>query len=374
MGDHAQEYINTRQNLLSQALDLLHGYAQGDILGKRALLAAQANPRLRCALPTNEVLTFAADSPKSSEQATILAADGSQIPPSRHDPFPFCVINVGVYQSLPNESPCEIQRTSLLTLEDVETQQGILSEGAVNLRRDLFERQMLAELASQQQQPVITLTDGPLELFSERRESIEFRESVKKYIESLQALEHIGAITAGYVDRPFSDLVVRLLELSLLPEEKFSQAGGVRPLLGVRDSMLFATFLQPGQRSAVFGIQSQQPNTPQSGLDLNFFYLNIGRPKHPSLARVETPRWVAQNPRLLAMLHGTLVDQCHKLGSQPYPYALLRAHEIALVSFDERKRIIDMLSGEYLQRGFVLEGPSNKQFGKDNLGDRRRYS
>ncbi len=375
LGGRAQEYHQRHQNLLQKAQELLRFYAdRTEKLCERVERAVQANPRLRCAKPTAGALTQVFDCTSCEPPCAVLAADGSQVNPSRHDPLPFGVVNVGAFQCIPGQPPQEITRTTLLYFDDVDTPQGLLSEGTVALRRDLFERQMLAELAGQHPAPVAALTDGPLELFFEAQESAEFRKALSQYQDSLHQLEKIKAITAGYVDKPYADLVVRLLELTELPEDDFSQAGRKRPLMGVHDSELFAGILQPGQRSAVFAIQSQQAMNFTNGLALHFFYLNTGRSSSPALARVEIPAWVAQDEQLLNTLHHTLVEQCARMGAHPYPYALHRAHEIALVSFDEKQKILDMISVEHLQRGLPVGSASQKQSNKDLSTTRTRYS
>ncbi|MCE5209075.1 MAG: DNA double-strand break repair nuclease NurA [Chloroflexi bacterium] len=374
MGAHARDYHTRHKSLLEKANEQLQKYAgQGDQLCSLVEQAETTNPRLRCAIPTQPVITQAYDAQPCQQAGLILAADGSQINPSRHDPFPICVINVGAYQWMPGSTPQEIQETRLLYFDDVLTRQGLLTEGMVALRRDLDERKTLARLAEGKPQPVVTLTDGPLELFSESRESEEFRKALREYLESLKQMEKMRVVTAGYVDKPLSDLVVRLLELTLLPEGAFSQSDRVHPLMGVRDEELFATLLKPGQRSAVFSIQSQQTANFTDGLALHFFYLNVGREVKPALARVELPAWVAEDPTMLHLLHSTLVEQCAQMGTNPYPYCLHRAHEIALVSFDEKRKIFDMIAVEHLNQGLSVESPSNKQSNKDLDADRKRY-
>jgi hypothetical protein len=76
---------------------------------------------------------------------------------------------------------------------------------------------------------------------------------------------------------------------------------------------------------------------------------------------------------LLNLLHATLLEQCRQMGAHPYPYALHRAHEIALVSFDERKRILDMIAIEHLNRGLPLGESSHKQSNKDLSTGKTRY-
>jgi len=78
----------------------------------------------------------------------------------------------------------------------------------------------------------------------------------------------------------------------------------------VNDRALFHDLLKPGERSAVFGIQSRFAAEYPEALALHFFYLNVGRPGRSWLARVEIPAWVAENPRMLDDLHAILVQQC----------------------------------------------------------------
>lgn len=374
MGAHARQYKDRHDTLLEKANVQFQAYAdQGELLRSLVEKAVQANPRLRCAVPTRSCITLAFDAEPCQPCGLLLAADGSQINPSRHDPYPICIINIGVYQYMPGFAPQEVRRTSLQSYDQVFTRQGLLSEDAVALKRDLDERILLAELARNKPQPVITLTDGPLELFSETRESGEFREAVQEYIDSLKKLEGMQAVTAGFVDRPLSDLVVRLLELTLLTEEELAQSGRLHPLDGVRDDELFTGLLKPGQRSAVFSIQSRQTDKFTGGLAFHFFYLNVGRETKPALARVDLPAWVAGDAALLNLLHFTLLEQCAQMGSNPYPYCLHRAHEIALVGLDEKKRIFDMIAVEHLRQGLSVETGSAKQSNKDLDGTKTRY-
>jgi hypothetical protein len=341
MGQQAPEREQFLQRLRRQAMDLFQSNASR--LGELRRLveqAAEINPNLRCARPEDENLDFRAPTPSLQSGSTLLAADGSQINPDRHDAVEFSVINVGALRIQPGQglAPQEITRSHLLYGDDLRTASGgPLTEDVVALRRDLNERRLLVELASQEAPPVVTLTDGPLELFHQPQEEKEFRESFNAYLGVLRRLAKLGVVTAGYVDKPRADLVVRLLELVLVQAEDFSQAGRKRPLEGVTDADLFWNHLQPGERSAVFAIQSISMRDFKDELALHFFYLNVGRPEHPWLARVEIPAWVAENCNLLELLQATLIQQCRQMGAHAYPYVLHRAHEVALVKLDEKR-------------------------------------
>src|SRR5690606_3528090 len=124
-----------------------------------------------------------------------------------------------------------------------------------------------------------------------------------------------------------------------------------RPLRGVTDAYLFRTLLAPGERSAVFAMQSQSAKRYTGVRALHFFYLNVGRENHPWIARVEIPRWVAENDRMLDSLHAVLVRQCRILGARPYPYLLHRAHETAVVTLPEKEQVTQMIILELRRRG-----------------------
>jgi hypothetical protein len=250
----------------------------------------------------------------------------------------------------------------------------------VALRRDIAERTSLDELAVRfdGSAPVVTFTDGPMELWGSRegQEAGAFEQGMDAYLAVLSRLQSRGVVTAGYVDKPAADLVVRLLELTQATSDDLKKLREFRPLLGVSDRWLFGEkkdpLLTPGERSAVFRFQARSEKTYSGLLSLLFFYLNVGSEGHPWLARVEIPRWVADDPQQLGLLHAALVDQCHIMGSRPYPYLLHRAHETAVVSHDERRQVEEMLIQELRRAGEEPDQGSNKQSAKDLPGRTRR--
>ena len=217
------------------------------------------NSNLRCAVPTNEPLDSCLITPPMPDGVVLLAADGSQIFPDRNDPFDFGLVNVGAIRFEPgkNLNPVEQRDSHLLFGEDLHDSQGNpVGEELIALKRDYQEREFLARLADQEKLPVVALTDGPLELFREPRSSDDYQKYLSLYLEVLHQLAQKEIATAGYVDKPRSDLVIRLLELTLIETENISLAGRSRPFLSLSDAELFADILMPGTRSAIFGIQS----------------------------------------------------------------------------------------------------------------------
>jgi hypothetical protein len=56
------------------------------------------------------------------------------------------------------------------------------------------------------------------------------------------------------------------------------------------------------------------------------------------------------------------------MGARPYPYILHRAHEVAVVKFDEKRQVEQMLEMELRRSGDDSEGASYKQSAKDLPG------
>src|SRR5688500_710661 len=85
-----EERRNTARELLSfYAADL-------DYLRQKVEAAKAVDANIRCATPLKESLASFYPPPVSVTDATIIAADGSQVNPDRHAAIQFCVINVGV--------------------------------------------------------------------------------------------------------------------------------------------------------------------------------------------------------------------------------------------------------------------------------------
>lgn len=382
LGEQALPRARQLARLRQDAADLLRRHAQDqEALRQRVQAVTRLHdPNLRCALPalaTPEPLDAHHPLPHSPAQATLLAADGSQIAPDRHAEVNYGLINVGAVQmrlGLP-DPPVITLHSQLIYDEELYTPAGTITEERLSLMRDLAERRQLADLAQGAPPPLITFTDGPLELWGAKDSagSADFDRSLELYHASLARLQVQGAATAGYVDKPFANLVVRLLEVASLPESRLSEVKNSHPLQGVVDLELFRELLAPGERSAVFALQSRSAQRYRDELALHFFYLNVGRKDHPWLARVEIPAWVAQDGRMLDDLHAVLIQQCRILGSRPYPYLLHRAHEAAVVTLQEKDQVTQMIALELRRRGVEVGEISHKQSAKI-AGGRIRYT
>lgn len=380
IGKGAKERRKKKEEAQSSARKLLSAFdSQLDVLRAKLDSAKRVDPNIRCAYPINENLASSHAAPDSAIQATLIAADGSQINPDRHAAIQFCVVNVGAIQMKLNsgETPEIFTDTELLCGDDLLPNGYPLSDGLVALKRDLAERAKLEELSKDVTGSVVTFTDGPIELWGARGEdAISYEAYVQKYLGVLSRLQTRGVITAGYVDKPSADLVVRLLEIVSANNEQTQKIREFHPLRSVSDRWLFCEpknpLLPPGQRSAVFGIQSNSEKKYSGVLSLHFFYLNVGTEGHPWPVRVEIPKWVADDKSKLDLLHAVLIEQCRMMGSKPYPYLLHRAHETAVVKLDEKQQIEQMLTMELRNQDEEIDDGSNKQSAKDLKGRTRR--
>jgi hypothetical protein len=383
LGELAPQRARDIQVLREKALATLRGIATDvQVLRQKVnLITRSYDPNLRCALPSDpnlrpvETLNVGYPLPALPQIATLLAADGSQISPDRNLEVQYGLINVGAIQMRLNEgqAPKLFVKSKLMYDQELQTPTGLMSEGALALLRDLNERSILAELAEQATPPVITFTDGPMELWgtNDFEGASPFARKLNEYLQVLARLGRLNVATAGYVDKPFANLVVRLLEVAQLDQSRLDEIKEYYPLRGVTDLYLFRHLLQPGERSAVFALQSKSAADYRDALALHFFYLNVGR---GGLARVEIPAWVAGDPQLLDSLHAVLIDQCQVMGSRPYPYLLHRAHETAVVTLDEKDQVTRMVLVELRQRGVEVDQLSNKQGAKDVSGSRKSYT
>jgi hypothetical protein len=380
MGENAPQRAQRMSELRQHANDLLeHNARELARLRLKVENARQHDPSLRCALPLDDPSAEPLDGhyplPPLPGQATLIAADGSQINPDRHAAVNYCLVNVGAIRMRhgSSEPPRPFTQCRLLYDEQLYTATGTLTDESVALMRDLNERRYLVELAEGAAPPVVTFTDGPMELWGAKDEGGEggFRKHLQEYLEALSRLRDLGVATAGYVDKPGADLVVRLLEIAATVEEELDNIRKQRPLRGVTDTDLYRQRLDSGERSAVFAIQSRSLEDYRGDLALRFFYLNVGLPGNPWLARVEVPAWVAANAHKLNNLHAVLINQCRIMGGRPYPYLLHRAHETAVVTLNEKEQLTLMIKNE-LQRNNVRVGrESHKQELKTNTRRRR---
>ena len=166
IGANAGERRKTLDENRKKARNLLLAYSdQLDVLRAKVDSAKAVDANIRCAYPVNEPLASHFLSAMSVIDATLIAADGSQIVPNRHDAIQYYVINVGTIamQSGSGNTPEVFTDTQLHVLEEFDDT--FFSESQIALQRDVDERKKLLEISKKYSGTIIALTEGQLDLW-----------------------------------------------------------------------------------------------------------------------------------------------------------------------------------------------------------------
>lgn len=311
------------------------------------------------AVPANEPLDGAYAPDRLPEHVTLVAADGSQIYPDRHGLALYYALNLGgiVLRLGSGEAPT-IESEPALCFEDallLDDQDNVIASQLINARRTVQELKTLARLACAEPHtsPVVALMDGNIAL-RVKQESIPAREGQAlqdDYMAQLNHLREAEVVVGSFITRPSATSVVRLMHLATeCPRDRITEyvKNRPRPFEGVNDTPVFAAYLKVGERSAIFK-QTSQWSKPyeEAGHAIHFFYVNVSTPERETLVRIELPEWVADKPERVALLHAAVIDQCG-ITSEPYPYVLTRADELAVITNREKAALDELIAAEML--------------------------
>lgn len=324
---------------------------------------------LYTAKPTHENPLASFALPARPTHFTLLAADGSQIAPSRHRALQFGLINIGLFKVRfgSGQAPSIDLISELLDFDQIRTPEGMLiGDDEVGLQRDLRERILIREnITSEDPNPILTVTDGPLDLFYRSNIQGSAGQDAQRAVWEIdQRLENDGIVSSGYIDKPGSTMLANMLEIfqksqqspSSLPEQHKKS---------ISDRALLSGRIEPGHRSALYEIISKRTPVNPQRLRCAFFFLNVASQAGAEwLVRVEVPSWVARHPELVDLVHAVLYHDAQVLDSHPYPYALHRAHELALVRLAESQEIEQLLLSKLPEDVFGIIPRSNKDHWK----------
>lgn len=401
MAQATAERLSQRQAARDLSQALLDRYATDWTAVRQALAEAneKADPKFyRSARPLDEIepLNAAIPALPPPSGATIIAADGSQIRPDRHAAYLYYLINIGVmvYHHGGGGAP-DIHTAPRLfypqIVDDMTDDNPGFDQSQVTIERDKAEIETLANFADAYRGAtghVLGLLDQRLLYWPMVGERGASETVVANWTQAMRLIHETGALLAGYIDRPGKRSVVTMLQ-TLLDEPDFDwRALGKRPVGNeLTDAALYATLLGPGERSPVFvdispanrRFAEEDPN-----IEVCFFYLNAGMSNRPleadpdqrgearAIARVDIPRWVAEDKAAVGVVHSLIYDQCHI--QLNYPYALSRADELAVVGHDDEANLGAMI-GLAMQRAGVPGTESAKQSGKAAArGGRTRHT
>lgn len=364
--------LSQKSNLAIQALHDAQGNQEK--LGETARrVTARIDRMLRCAAPTCEPLTAQYAPGAVPIPATLVGTDGSQIQPDLKQGMWWGLTNsaavtIHLYPEM-TEPPVIRTETELFLENKRFTAQGmIITPESVDLYRDLRERELLAETvaAIRSQGFRLGLLDGQLELWGSRDPALrgQYLDSLEQCVQAFEQMQRQGAAYVGYVDGTNSELLVRLLEIVLTPENRLHRVRQERPLLGLTDGDILGLLLQPGHRSAVFELRTRARGAFSGDLAIFLFFLNVGVPDEPHIVRVEIPGYVAACKEWIGQIHAAILHQCQVIPDVRYPYILERAHEEARVDRQDCAAVQSRIAQAFQEAGLKHIPNSPKFDGK----------
>ncbi len=334
------------------------------------------------ALPTTDApldaYTRAEEYP--GQGAILVGVDGSQIYPDRHSAVLYYLIQVGGLIFRYDGGTPTPQQEATLHFENEELYNALgllISKSAIGMEREVREVAYLADLsesirATDPSAPLFALTDGPL-LWSYGERRKEESRALFDYLQAMTRLREARALPAGYIDRPGGRAVLDLLWASRLAPHDLPGKLDQNPLHPLTDLDLMAQVLPPHARTSWFRRPTPTNRThAQHGHEIWFCYLNVGA-SAPVIARLEAPAWAVEKEEGeaaapdIARLHAALRHQAHVL--QGYPYVLARAHEVALVTTQDKAALDQELQRRLIAQGIVPH-ESEKARQKSYLGRR----
>ncbi len=301
----------------------------------------------------------------------LVATDGSQIELDRHGIADCYVINTGHVYLRYGANPVarlSSQPTIYYREEDLYIRDGarlIIIDGSyLNTRRDVQELEALVALSEAHMQddddtPVLALQDGTLIRFAlAGAEKVVQQRFLDPYLGGLEKMRMRGIPVASYISRSRANELVGTIRLMYCPDIDVDQHQGARcthcsdmhaervPSChicnGLVDADILYERLREGQRGPIFETMSRV-NEKYGHHSIRFFYMRVGR----EIARVEVPKWVADNAAQVDLVHSIIYDQCSR--GQGYPVALSRAHEQAVVRSAERYAFERILEGSFVR-------------------------
>jgi hypothetical protein len=339
-------------------------------LEERAQASESRIPWL-AALPTSTVEGTLADSFSAlpaPANFSVVAADGSAVPPDRHSPLRYYLINTGhallTYGAQPNailDSAGHLYFTDEELHIDPQGRRIPVDGARLGLKMQVEEMRALLEAATGAIPPAVALRDGSLIMWplhgEEKTVQAHF---LSQFLKCLDEFQLSSLPVASYISYSNGQDVVNALRVRLCPTpphdcQRCPLGDADRELctyLGtVRDRHLFLDdeLLADGKRSQVFESSSAILESYRAHR-IHFFYVNVGG----EIARVEAPAWVAHNADMLNLLHAVVMDQCRRSGGYPpYPPALMEAHEQAVITAAERRLVQEIVERAMAEQGLT---------------------
>jgi hypothetical protein len=307
---------------------------------------------------------------------TVVAADGSQIMPSHHEIFNCYLLNIGTttisygvkLAPILNSLPRLYHRPEDL-YPLVDRRRVHVDELYVTLERNLLELTTIYELAVsalERKIPVIAFVDGSLIPWSLEKMPDNYQMAYMTACgEVLQSLQSMRIPLVGYISHSRSSDLINGLRVLKCPyplsqcreycghlnEEAFP-CSSIWPCT---DRQLLSGNMKLGRRTCTFLSGATLARALPSNHQICFTYANVGA----EVARLEFPRWVADDPELLNLAVAVSVAQARK--GAGYPVSLSEAHNLAIIRGSDRVRFFEFLARHLVSLGMDRVRPSPKE-------------
>ncbi|MDZ8082211.1 MAG: DNA double-strand break repair nuclease NurA [Nostoc sp. DcaGUA01] len=363
------EAAASRQRLELAQQHLKNGYeSQQDLIDRQEkwrdrILFANATPV--------EPLETCIDIPVPPKIHTVIATDGSQIAPNHHE-IAYCyLLNIGrvVLHYGQNRHPLLDSLPEVFYRPEdlyMSRQWGIRTEEWMSFRRTASETTVLAELAcaAKAEAPALAMVDGSLIYWFLEQLPMDARDRIlPPILEAWEQMRDAQIPLMGYLSASRNIEGMNFLRLLACPHKvpdcktycpNQLEKVPCKVFEQLRDTSLWATRLQPGQRSTLW--RSNNPILELYGDQIIYFcYVHVGT----EIARIEVPAWVAQNTDLLNQALGLMLAQVQK--GYGYPVAIAEAHNQAVVKGGDKARFFALLEQQMIKAGLKNVGTSYKE-------------
>lgn len=318
-----------------------------------------------------EPLETCIDIPVPPKVHTVVATDGSQIAPNHHE-IAYCyLLNIGrvVLHYGQNRHPLLDSLPEVFYRPEdlyMSRQWGIRTEEWMSFRRTASEATVLAELACEAkgEAPTLAMVDGSLIYWFLEQLPLDARDRIlPPVLEAWKQLRDAKIPLMGYLSaaRNIEGMnFLRLLActhpvpdcLSFCPNQLEKVPCKIfEPL---RDTALWATQLQPGQRGPLWRSNARILEL-YGEQTIYFCYVHVGT----EIARIEVPQWVAENTAMFDQALGLMLAQVQK--GYGYPVAIAEAHNQAVVRGGDKTRFFALLERQMIKAGLRNVGTSYKE-------------
>ncbi len=313
------------------------------------------------------------------EPHTVVAVDGSQIMPSQHEVYSCYLINLGqTIISYGSTAPVVLDSSPLLfhTVQDIypliDRRRVHVDESYVSFERTLKELSSLRDLSLQAQEralPVVSFVDGSLGIWALDKMSETYqRYFLDRLIPVLDSFKRNRIPLIGYISHSRSSDLINALRIWRCPyavsnceakcghlqEDEFP-CSDIWPSL---DRNVLHESLERHERGPIMASGSSKGLPLPDEHRRCFVYMNVGK----EVARLEFPRWLADDPMLFSRTLQIVLAQAEK--GAGYPVCVAEAHNMAVVRGEDRSKFFELLAKHLVEMGVQRVKISPKETGK----------